>query len=161
MNISIPKRLRKNRKALMLFELLIGMLILGTLFGMGVPIYVNQLNKARIMKAVTDIHTFSKDIYEYYMNHETFPESLAEVKRDQNLDPWGRPYEYLKIEGKSKKEVRRKWRKDRSLVPINSDFDLYSMGKDRKSQSALTAKVSRDDVVRANNGTFIGLASKY
>jgi len=145
----------------MLFELLLAVLILGTLLGMGIPIYTNQLNKVKIIKAVTDIHTFSKDIYEYWMNRETFPESLAEVGRDKNTDPWGRPYQYLKIEGKTKKQVQGKWRKDRFLVPINSDFDLYSMGKDRKSQAPLTAKQSRDDVIRANNGTFIGLASKY
>jgi general secretion pathway protein G len=159
--MSIFKRLRKKRKALMLFELLLGILILGTLFGIGVPLYRNQLEKVKIMKAVTDIHTFSKDIYEYWMNRETFPESLAEVGRAKNTDPWGRPYQYLKIEGKAKKDVKGKWRKDRSLVPINSDFDLYSMGKDKKSKAPLTAKESRDDVVRANNGTFIGLASKY
>lgn len=145
----------------MLFELLLAVLILGTLLGMGIPIYTNQLNKVKIIKAVTDIHTFSKDIYEYWMNRETFPESLAEVGRAKNTDPWGRPYQYLKIEGKAKKQIQGKWRKDRSLVPINVDFDLYSMGKDGKSKAPLTAKESRDDVVRANNGTFIGLASKY
>jgi len=145
----------------MLFELLLGVLILGTLFGVGVPVYRNQLEKAKIMKAVTDIYTFSHNIYEYYQEHETLPESLVDIGRDKNTDPWGRPYRYLKIEGKKKKEVQKIWRKDRSLVPINSDFDLYSMGKDKKSKAPLTAKDSRDDVVRASNGAYIGLASKF
>jgi general secretion pathway protein G len=52
-------------------------------------------------------------------------------------------------------------RKDRFLVPINTDFDLYSMGRDGESVPALTAAKSRDDVVRAANGSFIGLASKF
>ncbi len=52
-------------------------------------------------------------------------------------------------------------RKDRFLVPINSDFDLYSMGKDRESVAPLTAKKSHDDVVRANDGAFVGLASEF
>jgi general secretion pathway protein G len=52
-------------------------------------------------------------------------------------------------------------RKDRFLVPINTDFDLYSMGKDGKSVPSLTAAASRDDVVRAANGAFIGLASRF
>jgi len=157
----ILKRLMKSRKALMLFELLLGLLILGTLFGTGIPVYLNQLNKARIMKAVADIRTFSVDIYDYWTSHETLPESLADVGRDKNTDPWGRRYQYLKIEGKKKKDIQGKWRKDRFMVPINSDFDLYSTGKDKKSQAPLTSKQSRDDIVRANNGTFIGLASKY
>jgi len=54
-----------------------------------------------------------------------------------------------------------KVRKDHNLVPLNSDYDLYSMGKDGKSVSPLTAKASRDDIVRANNGAFVGLASEY
>jgi hypothetical protein len=50
---------------------------------------------------------------------------------------------------------------DHSLVPINTDFDLYSMGPDGRNSPPLTAKHSRDDIVRANNGAFIGVASDY
>jgi general secretion pathway protein G len=46
-------------------------------------------------------------------------------------------------------------------VPINTDFDLYSKGADGDSVAALTAAKSRDDVVRAANGAFIGLASHF
>ena len=52
-------------------------------------------------------------------------------------------------------------RKDRFLVPINTYFDLYSMGKDGKSVPPLTAQASQDDVLWANDGGFIGLASQY
>lgn len=52
-------------------------------------------------------------------------------------------------------------RKDRFLVPINSDFDLYSMGKDGESVGPLTAKKSHDDVIRANDGGFYGLAANF
>jgi len=47
------------------------------------------------------------------------------------------------------------------MVPINSDFDLYSMGKDGRSVAPLTAKDSRDDIVRANDGGYVGLASEF
>jgi general secretion pathway protein G len=46
-------------------------------------------------------------------------------------------------------------------VPINSDFDLYSMGEDGKSSPPLTAKSSRDDIVRANNGAYYGYGRDY
>ena len=46
-------------------------------------------------------------------------------------------------------------------MPLNSDFDLYSMGPDGQTATPLTAKASRDDIVRANNGGFIGVASDY
>jgi general secretion pathway protein G len=52
-------------------------------------------------------------------------------------------------------------RKDLALVPINTDFDLYSKGRDGATQPPLTAASSRDDIVRANDGQFIGLASGY
>lgn len=54
-----------------------------------------------------------------------------------------------------------KVRKDHNLVPLNTDYDLYSMGEDGASVSPLTAKASRDDIVRANNGRYVGLASDY
>ena len=44
---------------------------------------------------------------------------------------------------------------------MNSDFDLYSVGNDGDSESPLSAKASRDDIVRANNGAFIGLGEDY
>ncbi len=52
-------------------------------------------------------------------------------------------------------------RKDRFLHPINSDYDLYSMGKDGRTTEALTAKMSHDDIIRANDGGFVGLASQF
>ena len=52
-------------------------------------------------------------------------------------------------------------RKDHNLVPLNTDFDLYSMGPDGESASPLTAKASRDDIIRANNGSYIGTATNY
>ena len=54
-----------------------------------------------------------------------------------------------------------KVRKDHNEHPLSTDFDLYSMGKDGKSVAPLTAKASRDDIIRARNGGFIGLASDY
>ena len=35
------------------------------------------------------------------------------------------------------------------------------MGKDGKSRTPLTAKASRDDIVRAGDGAYVGLASAY
>ena len=54
-----------------------------------------------------------------------------------------------------------KLRKDKFLVPLNSDYDLYSMGPDGKSVPPLTAKASRDDILRANDGEFFGPAHLY
>ena len=52
-------------------------------------------------------------------------------------------------------------RMDRFLHPINSDYDLYSMGKDGQTVLPLTARQSHDDVIRANDGSFVGLAVEF
>ena len=52
-------------------------------------------------------------------------------------------------------------RKDHNLVPINSDFDLFSAGRDRKTTGPLTAKASQDDIVRGSDGAFVGLGRDY
>jgi general secretion pathway protein G len=46
-------------------------------------------------------------------------------------------------------------------VPLNSTFDLYSKGRDGQSQPPLTATASQDDIVRATDGNYVGLASRY
>jgi general secretion pathway protein G len=88
------------------------------------------------------------------------PDSLNDVFNTNPIDPWNNPYQYLRIDGGDVKG-KGKMRKDHFLVPINTDYDLYSMGRDGKSQAPFTARASQDDVVRANNGGFVGLVSDY
>lgn len=52
-------------------------------------------------------------------------------------------------------------RKDRFGAPLNSDFDLYSMGKNRATADSLSTPQSHDDIVRASDGMFVGLASDF
>jgi general secretion pathway protein G len=58
-------------------------------------------------------------------------------------------------------QVQGLMRRDRNLVPLNTRFDLYSKGKDGESYPPITAQRSWDDVLRANDGSFVGLASNY
>ncbi len=53
------------------------------------------------------------------------------------------------------------FRKNQNMVPINSDYDLYSKGKDGRSQKPIVSNVSQDDIIRARNGRFVGLASDF
>ncbi len=93
----------------------------------------------------------------YYQANDIYPNSLTDVNMNLVLDPWGLAYEYLNLAGAPLGQMR----KDQALVPINSDYDLYSKGLDGASVAPLTAAASRDDIVRANNGSFIGIASDY
>jgi general secretion pathway protein G len=142
-----------------LVELLIVVAIIAILAAIAIPGYQEMLYNAQIVSAVADIKQISSAITAYRLSSGQYPASLQDVGMDGKLDPWGRPYEYLQIAGKKGKngEVR----KDKNLVPLNSDYDLYSCGRDGMSVSPLTAQQSRDDIVRANNGAFVGLATNY
>ena len=39
--------------------------------------------------------------------------------------------------------------------------DLYSMGADGQTAKQVNAKVSLDDIIRANNGSFVGLGADF
>ena len=143
-----------------LLEVLIVVAMVGTLAGMAIPVYFNALEKARIVRATSEIRDLERVIKAFEITNGEFPMTLAEIGQQHMVDPWGNPYQYLKIVD-APNSIKGKVRKDRFLVPINSDFDLYSMGKDGNSVPPLTAKASRDDIVRANDGDFVGLASLY
>jgi general secretion pathway protein G len=142
-----------------LVEGLLVVIILGILASIALPQLQRVRERAMIARAIGDVDALGWNIMEYEMAHGEFPSSLAAVGWGGALDPWGNPYQYLRIKGAS--GGLGQMRKDHFLVPINDDFDLYSMGPDGSSASALTAKISHDDIIRANNGGFVGVASSY
>jgi len=147
-----------GRRGFTLVELMIAVAVIGLLTGIAVPSYTTYTEKTKEKKAIGDIGVISIKIDEFVMGNGILPANLAAVPGANFLDPWGNPYQYLNITtAKGKGEMR----KNRFMVPINSDYDLYSMGPDGNSVSPLTAKASRDDIIRANDGQFIGLASHY
>jgi general secretion pathway protein G len=140
-----------------LVELMIVLAIIATLAAIALPLYVNVQERARVARATADIRILDSEIGVFQAGKGRLPISLAEIGRGTLKDPWGNPYEYLEFAAGPPGLVR----KDLSLVPLNSTYDLYSKGKDGQSQPALTASVSRDDIIRANDGGYIGPASGY
>ena len=145
------------RSGITLIELVVVMTIIGVLAGIAIPTFQGMRERAQVAVAISDIGALSQEITEFYLLNDRYPTNLSEVGLGSGVDPWGNPYQYLNHEGASNGPKR----KDRFLVPVNSDFDLYSMGPDGTSVPAFTAAVSRDDIVRANNGGFIGVAEIY
>jgi general secretion pathway protein G len=121
-----------------------------------VPAFHGYVERARVARAVSDIGTLSLQLYRHQQRTSALPASLVEAGLNA-VDPWGRPYVYRRAADVSRARLR----KDKMLAPLNTDFDLYSLGPDGESALALPAPQSRDDVVRAGDGAYIGLAANY
>lgn len=145
-------------QGLTLIELMLIIAIVGILATIALPAYERYRERIRVFQAVSDIGAIGTLVYKFAHDDGVFPASLANVGADAMRDPWGNQYQYVNHEDR---RSRGQWRKDKNIVPINNDFDVFSMGKDGSSVPPLTAKPSRDDIVRANDGRFIGLASEY
>ncbi len=156
--LAVTTRARRRRSlGFTLIEILAVTVIIGILSGIAVPKYHEMVDRAKVAKAIGDLKAITTDL----LSLDSLPPSLAAINRQNMLDPWGHPYVYLKFVKKNSNAPPAGARKDRFLVPINSDFDLYSMGKDGQSVAPLTAAKSRDDVIVANDGGFTGLAKNY
>ncbi len=153
----LPRRARRAA-AFTLIELLIVIAIVAVLSAVALPAYSDYKERTRVAHAVADIASLNVLLRKYIDDNREPPGSLAAVGAAGRLDPWGNPYEYLNLQSA---QGPGQARKNKNLVPINSDFDLYSKGKDGASKPPLTAKPSRDDVVLASDGKFVGLASAY
>lgn len=217
-------------KGFTLIEVLLVIAVIGILSAIAVPAYSAYMQKAKASAAVLAIGVIQKAIAAYFAETGTYPSSLADVGMDTMRDPWGHPYQYLRIAGATttassagsqaaasagstsggssgssgsgnssatagksgsgngkaggdgtitgagtnsganasgasttggtsqagSADLTGRVRKDHFMVPINTDYDLYSMGPDGMSASPLTANTSRDDIIRASDGAFVG-----
>lgn len=135
-------------------ELLAVVAIIGTLSGLAIPRVHTAIDRARVAKAIGDIEAIAIELD----SQDSLPDNLSALG-PVRVDPWGNPYQYNKFP--TGRPVPPGARRDRFLVPINTSYDLYSVGVDGATVPPLTASASQDDVIRGNDGGFIGLASKY
>lgn len=143
-----------------LLDLMITLVVFSLLAALAVPAYNGFVNRGRVAGAIGDIGSIAIEIDRFSVNNnDRLPANLNELPTDVPLDPWGNPYEYLNI--RTAGSGNGDFRKDGNLNPLNTDFDLYSRGADGESAGPLSSGMSRDDIVRANNGAFIGLGEDY
>lgn len=140
-----------------LIELMIAVVVIGVLAAVASPFYSTYRNRIRTEQAVEQIAAISTAASSYFLDNRVFPNSLADMGYTNAIDPWGNPYVYYNIAANGKGGAR----KDHALNPLNTDFDVYSMGADGLSKPQITQKESLDDVIRASNGAYLGLASNF
>jgi len=143
-----------------LIELVIVVAIVAILGAIAVPSYNLIMDRAHNSQAEVDIKSIEQAIERFYVSNNRYPDTLTEIGFNNFPDPWNNNYQYLRIYG-ADLNGKGDLRKDKNLNPVNSDYDLYSMGKDGQTKLPFTSAVSKDDVVRANNGRFVGLAEDY
>ena len=147
---------RARQRGVTLLELMVVAAAVVILSMFAIPAFNSYIERSRTSRAIGDIGGISLQLYRWQLNTQSFPATLADAGIVAT-DPWGQAYEYTRVEGTPQNELR----KDHNLHPINTDFDLYSVGRDGDSQKPLTAAPSRDDIIRANDGGYIGIAANY
>lgn len=144
-------RQRSGKAGFTLVEILVSFVIIGALFVILMPYFMNFIEMAKVSRCMSDIRSLEKQITVYSWDNNKLPNSLNDIGRGTLLDPWGNLYKY------NAGNVRQ----DKFLNFLNEDFDLYSLGKDGASQQKISEQQSQDDVVRAGTGAWVGLASTY
>ena len=141
-------------------DLMLAAVIMSLLAVVAIPAYDQFMIREKNAKAIWDIDLMSVEIDRFQLRNDgQLHDSLTQLPMEVPLDPWGAPYQYLNIiDAAAGKDA---FRKNGKLNQLNTDYDLYSMGADGFSTEPLSAKDSRDDIVRANNGAYIGLGEDY
>lgn len=145
-----------------LLELMISVFIVGVLCAIAIPSYNAYTDKANNAMAKSDISAIMQGIEKYYVAAGQYPPTMADIASvpHNGKDPWGNAYVYLNIINGGN-GIQGQVRKDHALNPINTYYDLYSMGKDGVTKTQITQKDSVDDILVARDGQFVGLASDF
>ena len=121
---------RSTQRAFTLIELLLVLVILGTLAAIVVPKFAGRTEQARVAAAQSQISIFGTQLDAFEVDNGYYPKALQDLlvqpsdaenwkgpylKNDVPLDPWGSPYIYV-CPGKRSP----------------SGYDLYSIGPDKR-----------------------------
>jgi general secretion pathway protein G len=116
----------------------------------------DQLERTRVERAKQEIRQIEGAIEGYRTRHHELPGSLTDLGSAIPLDPWGHAYEFVNFDASGALGQR-----NYDGLPINSEYDLYSLGPDGRTGADLSSEIARDDIVRARDGSFVGLAADF
>ena len=111
-----------KKKAFTLVELMLVVIIIGTLVAMVMPRLAGRSEQAKRAAAKADIEAnISSGLDLYEIDHGSYPDNLDVLMQKVDgkgpylkknpIDPWGNPYKYV-------------------FPGTHGDYDLYSFGKD-------------------------------
>ncbi len=147
-----------QQKGFTVIELMATVVMLFIIVIFATPWYGDYVHRAKVAHTIGDIGEIHLRVAMFDLTNSRNPTTLAEIDLGGQLDPWGNPYQYLSfdnVEGNGPK------RKNRGMVPINTSYDVYSMGPDGETQTPLTSTSGQDDIVMALDGAFFGEVGDY
>jgi general secretion pathway protein G len=145
-----------------LLETMMAVAVASLLVALAVPTYSGIMDRLRVSQTKQDLLRIAQEIARYRTAHDfRLPDSLNDLPATiPRKDPWGGDYAYLNFSANIP-GIKGKIRKDHNLHPLNTEFDLYSMGPDGDSNAPLTSSKSRDDIIWARDGSFVGKAEDF
>ena len=146
----------KNARGFTLIELIVVAAIIAVLVAIAIPAYNRFVEGAKVTRCIGEIRSIEFDINSYLIDHADIPDSLADINRDSLLDPFGNPYQYLKIASDPGSAREGLFGND-----LNIDYDLYSMGPDGATTEKIKALQGLDDIVRASEGGYLGTGENF
>jgi len=132
--------------------------IIGLIAAVAIPNYMSFIEKGKAAESAATMLEVQNKLEIYFAKNNEMPESLAAIGAVAK-DEWGNDFVYLPIEGHPENVSFA--RVDASFPILNTDYDLWSPGKDGLTNKVITADVSQDDIIRAGNGSYFGLAKNY
>jgi general secretion pathway protein G len=146
-----------KQRAFTLVELMLVVVAIALLTTMAMSSYQKFMDRARNAQAASDIREIDAMITRFYTQNSRYPNDLNEINVSKK-DPWERVYVYLDFTNLLNDSPKRK---DGGLQPINSDYDLFSKGKDGVTAKKINTGTGADDIVRGRNGNYVGLGKDY
>lgn len=146
-----------DSRAFAIIEVVLVAAIIAIIAAIAIPTLQAAVDTVKQARGIMEIKGLQTDIIRHEILRGSLPNALTELGRADLTDPWGSTYQYA-LHSSVPPGQRRQ---DQFLVPINSRYDLYSMGKDKASVPALTAAPSQDDIIIAADGGYVGLASGF
>lgn len=126
--------------------------MVGVISASALHFYRSHREASRQLQAVAEIGAIAAGLKLRWEDEHAFPEGLAAAQAPAPIDPWGRPYAYSPVPERGVEGAG----KDAPLTQLNSDFDLYSLGPDGRTDVDVNHRYSADDVLRAHDGATIG-----
>ncbi|MEZ4650059.1 MAG: type II secretion system protein GspG [Candidatus Eisenbacteria bacterium] len=152
----LPSAARPAGAGFTLVEVILVLIVLGIVSTSAVVSYGSVINRAKNVRAVSDLTAISVAIDDYHKRRGTYPPNLAKIHFDDREDPWGNPYIYLPVDDSCGGT-----RTDAYGDPVNTDYELYSAGADGETGASLSCGPGADDPIRADNGHFLGIADTF